>query len=273
MKPFKSTVVAIDGELIYKILEAARRQSSDIVIIPRFINSEYNGFETAGLQSRTLVVLSSFSYLRNLYSVPLWDDPSLSYIALLSKDIPPFLKIMKDNNIYDMYFIMHTYIVNGIEVSVARYLKAYKQILMKNPYDAEGEMILQTPILELIPYQDSLDRVRLIQSKFESSTIVNEIELNMKDDIEFVELWNGLSSDGSKIWVPDANKYGKELKPYVLYLAKCMFSFSKADSVVLQIRDNIIGERSDVFLVQFTVTRKKGKEYSIHKYYASGIKL
>ena len=273
MKRFQYTVDAVDGELIYKILEAARRQSSDIVIIPRFLNKDYNGFEIAGLQSRTLSVISEFGYFKDLYDKPLWDDPALSYISLYSKDIPGFLKIMKDNNIYDMYFIMHNYTVNGISISVARNLKAYQQILMKNPEDPEGDMTMQHPRLSLLPYQDSLDRVLLLKSKFDTASIINEIELNMKDDTEFVDMWNGMTSDGSKVWVPDSNKYSTNLKPYILYLAKCMFSFSKPDSVSLQIRDKIIGERSDVFIVQFTVVRKKGKEYSIHKYYVSGIKL
>ena len=249
MKRFQYTVDAVDGELMYKIFEAARRQSSDIVIIPRFLNKECNGFEIAGLQSRTLSVVSEFSYLKDLYDKPLWDDPALFYIALLSKDIPSFLKIMKDNNIYDLYFIMHNYIVNGIPISVARSLKAYQQILMKNPEDPEGDMTMQYPILPLLPYQDSLDRVLLLKSKFDSASIVNDIELNMKDDTEFVEMWNGMASDGSKVWVPNSNKYSIDLKPYILYLAKCMFSFSKPDLVALQIRDKIIGERSDVFLL------------------------
>lgn len=274
MKPFQYTVTAIDGELIYRVFEAARRQSSDIVIIPRFLNSEYNrGFEIAGLQSRTLSVISDFSYLKDLYNKPLWDDPSLSYISLFSKDIPSFLKIMKEYNIYDMYFIMHSYIVNGVSISVARKLKAYKQILMKNPEDPEGEPTMQNPIISLIPYQESLDRILLMKDKFNTSTIVNEIELNMKDDTEFVDMWNGMASDGSKVWVPDMNKYGTDLKPYILYLAKCMFSFSKLDSVSLQIRDRIPDERNDVFIVRFTVVRKKGRENSIHQYYVSGIKL
>lgn len=274
MKPFQCTVDAIDGELIYRVFEAARRQSSDIVVIPRFLNSEYNrGFEISGLQSRTLSVISEFSYLKDLYNKPLWDDPALSYISLLSKDIPSFLKIMKENNIYDMYFIMHNYIVNGISISVARMLKAYQQILMKNPEDPEGEPTMQHPILSLLPYQESLDRILLMKSKFDTASIINEVELNMKDDIEFVDMWNGMASDGSKVWVPDISKYNLNLRPYILYLAKCMFSFSKPDSVSLQIRDNIPEERSDVFIVQFTVIRKKGKEYSIHKYYTSGIKL
>ena len=266
--------ISVDTNNLYRVLKSAKKQSSDIVIIPRFLNTEYNnGWEISGIQSRTITVISEFSEFKDLYSMPLWENPSLSYIALYSKDISPYLKILQENSIDILYFVVNQYIVNRIPISIATSLESDKKILLSNPHDPKAKPIMTKPILLLIPYQEYLDKVKLMQIKFETATIVNEEEIDMKNDIEFSTTWDGLSSDGAKIWVPDINKYNDILKPYMLYLAKCMFNFSKADQVFLQIRDNIIRERNDVFMARFTVLRKKGKEISKHQYYMSGFKL
>lgn len=272
MKTYEYQKSFIDANLLYRVLENARRQSSDIVLIPRFLNKNLNnGFETSGIQARTLTVLSDYSDFVDLQQTPLWLDETLSYIALYSKDIPPYLKIINDNNLKDLYIIMHKYIVNGMPVSVARTIKGTKQIEIINPMTNKAEKTY--PILSLIPYQNILNAIRLMQYKVSSSNIINTIQIDMKDDVDFIDTWNSMSSEGSRVWVPNEEKYGSLLKPYILYLAKCMFSFSKADKVSLEIRDNIIDERLDVFIAKFTVNRKKGKHISNHQYFVSGYKL
>lgn len=270
MKPFEYKKEFVNIDLIYKVLKSVRKQTSDIVIIPRFLNNNED-FEIAGIQSRTLVVLSEFSEFKDLYSIPLWGDSSLSYIALYSKDIPGYLKVLQDNTIDTLYFNIHEYIINNIPVSIARTLTSNKMVLINIPQNPEP--ILDYPILSLLPYQDYLDKIITMKTKFNSSQIVNEEEINLKEHDGFMKTWEGLSSEGSKVWLPDINKYSNKMKPYILYLAKCMFSFSKSDQVYLQIRDNILDERTDVFIARFKVIRKKGKEISIHQYYTSGFKL
>lgn len=272
MRTYEYQKSFIDANLLYRVLENARRQSSDIVLIPRFLNKNLNnGFETSGIQARTLTVLSSFSDFIDLQQTPLWSDETLSYIALYSKDIPPYLKIIKDNDLQELIIIMHKYIVNNIPISVARIIKGPKQVEITNPITNTTEKTY--PILPLIPYQDILNIIHFMQYKVNSSTIINNIELNMKDDTEFIDIWDSMSSDGSRLWVPNEEKYGSTLKPYILYLAKCMFNFSKHDQVSLEIRDNIIDERNDVFIAKFTVNRKKGRQISNHQYFVSGYKL
>lgn len=271
MKTYQYLTEPVNWQLLYRVLESARKQSSDIVIIPRFLKSEYNGFQIAGLQSGTLTVLSEFGYIYE--DTPLWSNPALSYIALYSKDIPPYLKIIKENNIDDLYFNIHGYIVNNTPIYIARTLKSDKQVYVKNPYLPDADPELMSPLLPLLPYQEYLDRIRLMKEKYDTGEVVNRMTINMKDNEEFVEIWAGMTSDGSRIWVPDITKYGDNLKPYILYLAKVMFTFSKSDEVYLEIRDNIQNERDDVFMAQFIVTRHKGKDSSIHRYYISGLKI
>lgn len=267
------TTINVDTSKLMKVLKSAKKQSSDIVIIPRFLNIDYNGWEIAGVQSKTMTVISEFSEFKNLYSVPLWEDPALSYIALYSKDISPYIKILQENHIDMLYLVVNQYIVNRIPIYIATSLESDKKVLLSNPHDPQAKPVLSNPILLLTPYQEYLDKIKLMQHKFDNATIVTNIRLNMKEDEEFTSIWSGISSDGSKVWIPNINKYGDHLKPYLLYLAKSMFSFSKSDEVTLEIRDNIIGERSDVFIVKFIVTRHKGKEISIHQYFVSGFKL
>lgn len=273
MRAYQYVIEEVNGHILYKVLEAARRQSSDIVIIPRFVNSDYNGFQIAGLQSGTIAVISEYSSFKDIKNIPLWDSQYLYYIALYSKDIPGYLKIMKDNDLYELSFNSHRYIVNNKQISIARTLKSFQEVLVKNPYANDTKQELMNPLLPLLPYQEYLDKILLVINKYNNSEIVNRIEIDMRENEEFVETWSGLSSDGSKVWVPDIKKYGHKLKPYILYLAKCMFAFSKPDQVHLEIRDNIPNERTDVFMAKFIVTRIKGKDSSVHNYYVSGLKI
>lgn len=269
MNTFKHKKEYIDANLICRILKSARKQTSDIIIIPRLLNN--SNFEIAGIQSRTLIVLSDFSEFKDLYFTPLWEDESLSYIALYSKDIPAYIKTIQDNTLDTLYFDIHEYIVNGYPVSIARSLTSDKLVLLSVPQNEES--VLAHPTLSLLPYQEYLDKIQLMKLRFNISNIVNEEEINMKEHDGFKNVWEGLASDGAKLWLPDISTYSEILRPYILYLAKCMFSFSKADQVYLQIRDNIPNERSDMFIARFKIIRKKGKDISIHEYYTNGFKL
>lgn len=263
----------IDMNLLIPVFENARKQSSDIVIIPRFLNSIYNGFEIGGIQSQTIIVTSKYNNFVNIQNTPLWSNESLSYISMYSKDIPPYLKLIRDNNLTDFYLEIHKYMINGVYISIATKLVSSKQILMKLNNEEFAEPELVNPTILLLPYLDSLRSIKLMIYKFETSFKLTQMALNMKDDEDFIEIWNGSATEGSRAWVPNIEKYDKSLSPYILYLAKSMFTFSKSDQVNLQLSTNIIGERSDIFLAKFNVIRKKKSLVSIHDYYVSGYKL
>lgn len=268
MNNYQCTIESINMDLLLKVFENARRQSSDIVIIPRFLNANYDGFEIGGIQSQTIIVTSVYNNFSQLRNVPLWDNNTLSHISLYSKDIPIFMKIIKDNNLKDFCMEIHSYLVNGIYMSIATKIISTKKILMKTSSEEFAEPELVNPTLTLLPYMNTLNQIKLIQYKFQNSQIINKEWVDMKCDENFTDVWNNSAAEGSKAWIPD-----NSLKQFILYIAKTMFTFSKADQVSLQIANNIQGERPDMFLAKFHIMRKKGSLISNHDYYVSGFKI
>lgn len=270
---YQSIIEPIDMDLLKEIFESARRQSSDIVIIPRFLNANYNGFEIGGIQAQTLVVTSKYSNFNQLRNTPLWKNDTLSYIALYSKDIPVYLKIIKDNGLKDFYLKLSSYLVNGKIISIANEIVSTKQVLMKVSPEEFAEPEYVNPTLYLMPYMKSLDYIKEMQGKFYYSTPITKMDIDMKMDEDFLEVWSGSATEGARAWIPSIDKYDKCLQSYMLYIAKSMFTFSKSDLVTLQINKNIPNERTDIFMVKFHVTRKKGHMISDHDYYVKGFEI
>lgn len=265
----KSEPVNLD--LFKRILELAKKQTADIVIIPQ-TSSEWGRFgyhHIFGTTANTIVAFSRFQSLENVRD-PLWSEEAINAIALYYKDISPFLRAIGENGIHQLFLDYHLYTVNRGMVGVGTTLNTRVEVAVKDSRTGEDTTIV--PSLSLIPAFDSLQRYFFMDELWSlSRPVSNPIELN--DNSEFIEVWNGKASDGAKAWTPNFNKYGIELKPYILYLSKTMFAFSKNDLVTVEIRDCLPQRPANEFLCKFTVIRTARKQLSQHNYLFMGIKM
>lgn len=261
----------INTEYFLKLLELAKKQTSDIVVIPRLVKESANfGYDNIfGITANTIVAASSFVEALDPFTDPVWDDPSVDHIALYYKDISPFIRVLNLDPKMEFTMESRAYKVVDSEVGVGQVIDSNQRIPLILPDTTFGT---QPNRLSLIPPFDIVKRYFWIEKMWGyASPISNPIDLN--DDNDFIEIWNGKAADGVKMWAPDITRYGLAFKPYILYLSKTMFTFSKGDKVNVEIRNKLFNRPSNEFLCRFSVYRYNKKQHSGHNYTFLGITM
>ena len=263
---------AVDIELFKLVLEQTKKQTADIAVIPQFLHnsSTYAYFDIAGINANSIVAASSFQILESV-NQPLWQDPALFAISLYSKDISPFLRMIKDNNIRSLRIEYHVYEVNGKNVGIGTLLTTDTEIPVLDPRSGkESKVIVCIPLVPFLYHYNHIESNFLAWSV--TPAIMDPIVLN--NDEDFMNIWNGKASDGAKAWNPRIEKYPERIRPYVIYLAKTMLAFSKSDEVSLEFKDRVYGDNfQNEFFCLIRVNRVSKKQYSRHMYLFKGIKL
>jgi hypothetical protein len=259
---YKEVVEQIDLEYMRTVIERSKLQTSQIIIVPRFVSVQ----SIYGVNEKTIVVESKFQELNEQLDMgkALWQSPSLHYIAFYSKDVAPFLRLIA--SVDKLYIRYHTYIVNGIEVSIATELFSDKQVTIC----IGTENLTTFPSLLLIPYQDQLNIAIDLIAKWKLSKLLPEVQngIDLNNVEDFVTMCGGLASAGAMAVTPS-----KSLIQYTLYLSKTMFSFNKSDDIKMYIATEIPGEPYVAFMAMIDVNRVKKKLRSNHKYYILGYKM
>jgi hypothetical protein len=248
-----------------KILELAKKQTADMVLIPQCpaILSQERDWNLAGTVGGSIVSTSVYAEnaLPKQFGM-LWRDVSIPYISLLYKDINPFLKQLNETDEHEMSLLIHQYDINGYKKGVVFGLSIGK--IQQGP---DGII----PHLACFPYYQLLEQVQLVRSKWTNSLQIATLWLD--EEKQFQKVWKGKASDGARAWVPKSHTPGVNLDPYVMYLSKTMFVFSKNDHVTINIRDQIPGEYYNKFMAEFNVQRKAKGCSSNHQYTLMGFKL
>jgi hypothetical protein len=247
-----------------RILELCKKQTADIVIIPQCpgILSNERNWNIAGIVGGTIVSTSRFNDAILSRIGMLWRNVSVPYVAMLYKDINPFLKILNETDEIETTMLIHSYDINGIRHGIVFGFSVGK--LARE----DGQII---PNLRCMPYINELASIFRIRSQWDNSIPVGTLWLD--EEKNFQRIWRGKASDGAKAWIPKSHTPGVDLSPYITYLSKTMFIFSKHDSVMVDIRDQIPGEQWNKFMVEFNVKRK-GKGCTGNHYYTfMGFKL
>ena len=264
-----SMVEVLDPEKLLTILNYAKIPKTEYIIIPRIIYQKELETCILGVNNNSIINVNSYTDLnKEITPLVLWSDSSLSHIAISTNQLNPMVRAIKEevNNIGNISLYYNKYLVNGQYVSIANNISAQNPINIKN---SQGT-ISWIPQLLLSNHTDFLPLIKYMISLWENSMFV--FRTSLKDDEAFNNIWEMKSSDGTKAWIPNIEKYGEKIKNYVMYLSKIMFNVSKSDMIEIEIRNNIPNENFNRFLVKFTVIKSKGKEVlSIHEYYNMGI--
>lgn len=280
---YQEAVIEVNFNNIRLVLEEAKNLKSDIIIIPQLLFQSDIESSILGVSANSIVTFANLSNLdifRN--NCPLWNDDSLKFISLSSKEISPFLKIIYDYaeslirtqlNISDpkvktpknkilenlprsAYIRYRKYIVNGEVQSVAYRLEVYDihgDILQ----NLLGNNTLVASIINLINYDVNLFNIKRYRNLWITGINVGTIDIT--NDIRFNTIMNSKTTDGAQIWIPDEEIYGSIYKPYILYLNKAFLNISKGDSVRLSIVDFVPEVPINYFLASFEITKPKKK--------------
>lgn len=280
---YQEAVIEVNFNIIRLVLEEAKNLKSDVIIIPQLLFQSDIESSILGVSANSIVTFATLSNLDILRdNCPLWNDDSLKFISLSSKEISPFLKIIYDYsesltrtqlNISDpkvktpknkilenlprsAYIRYRKYIVNGEVQSVAYRLEVYDihgDILQ----NLLGNNTLVASIINLINYDVNLFNIKRYRNLWITGINVGTIDIT--NDIRFNTIMNSKTTDGAQIWIPDEEIYGSIYKPYILYLNKAFLNISKGDSVRLSIVDFVPEVPINYFLSSFEITKPKKK--------------
>ena len=280
---YQEAVIEVNFNNIRLVLEEAKNLKSDIIIIPQLLFQSDIESSILGVSANSIVTFANLSNLDIFRdNCPLWNDNSLKFISLSSKEISPFLKIIYDYaesltrtqlNISDpkvktpknkilenlprsAYIRYRKYIVNGEVQSVAYRLEVY-DINGNILQNLLGNNTSVASIINLINYDVNLFNIKRYRNLWMTGINVGTIDIT--NDIRFNTIMNSKTTDGAQIWIPDEEIYGSIYRPYILYLNKAFLNISKGDSVRLSIVDFVPEVPINYFLASFEITKPKKK--------------
>lgn len=280
---YQEAIIKVNFNDIRLVLEEAKNLKSDILIIPQLLFQYDISSSILGVSANSIVTFSNLSNL-DIFKEnrPLWNDDSLKFISLSSKEISPFLKIIYDytesltraqlnigdpkikipkNKILEnlprsAYIRYRKYIINGEIQSIAYRLEVY---------DIHGDILQNllgnntsvASIINLLNYDVNLFNIERYRNLWVSGINVGTIDIT--NDVRFNTIMNSKTTDGAQIWIPNEEIYGSVYKPYILYLNKAFLNISKGDSVKLSIVDFVPEVPINYFLASFEITKPKKK--------------
>ena len=280
---YQEAVIEVNFNNIRLVLEEAKNLKSDIIIIPQLLFQSDIESSILGVSANSIVTFATLSNLDIFRdNCPLWNDDSLKFISLSSKEISPFLKIIYDYsesltrtqlNISDpkiktpknkilenlprsAYIRYRKYIVNGEVQSVAYRLEVY-DINGNILQNLLGNNTSVASIINLINYDVNLFNIKRYRNLWMTGINVGTIDIT--NDVRFNTIMNSKTTDGAQIWIPDEEIYGSIYRPYILYLNKAFLNISKGDSVRLSIVDFVPEVPINYFLASFEITKPKKK--------------
>ena len=280
---YQEAVIEVNFNNLRLVLEEAKNLKSDIIIIPQLLFQSDIESSILGVSANSIVTFANLSNLDIFRdNCPLWNDDSLKFISLSSKEISPFLKIIYDYaesltrtqlNISDpkiktpknkilenlprsAYIRYRKYIVNGEVQSVAYRLEVY-DINGNILQNLLGNNTSVASIINLINYDVNLFNIKRYRNLWITGINVGTIDIT--NDVRFNTIMNSKTTDGAQIWIPDEEIYGSIYRPYILYLNKAFLNISKGDSVRLSIVDFVPEVPINYFLASFEITKPKKK--------------
>lgn len=280
---YQEAVIEVNFNIIRLVLEEVKNLKSDVIIIPQLLFQSDIESSILGVSANSIVTFATLSNLDIFRdNCPLWNDDSLKFISLSSKEISPFLKIIYDYsesltrtqlNINDpkiktpknkilenlprsAYIRYRKYIVNGEIQSVAYRLEVYDTYgdILQNLL---GNNTSVASIINLINYDVNLFNIKRYRNLWITGINVGTIDIT--NDVRFNTIMNSKTTDGAQIWIPDEEIYGSIYRPYILYLNKAFLNISKGDSVRLSIVDFVPEVPINYFLASFEITKPKKK--------------
>ena len=270
----------VDFRYLKFILEEAKNMKTDILIIPRIPFQSSIASKILGVSDNSIVCIGDFDSIRkSIYTgKPLWNEPSLQYISLWTKDISPFLKIINDKaesiareslkiknpkektpkeaivqNLPSTAIISYKkYMINNVEKSIA-----YKITVLDEKNEVMVNVLGNNSVvrsdINLIDYTFNLNNIFNYTTMVNSGQVVCR-DIDISDNKEFNEIINSKAGIGARIWYLD-----KQYIDYMIYLNKAFLNVSKGDRVYCSIIDNINNKNYNYFMVEFTIVKLKKK--------------
>lgn len=258
--------VNIDSTNLYAALEESKNLKSEITIIPAWLLQSSPDTSICGVSFNSVATIGYFEKIKDKVHV-LPRDLGLHNIAFLSKDLNPFFKSIKDNNLETNNFILglKPYDINGQPFMACHYIRTQTKHMVHNERQPHTNKVITTEQdifaqMNTIPSAEVLKYINYYSFyAYDNQCRVVLKDYNLDSDEEFQNIMNNFKASDGIFPFTFKDQDGNRNYEYLSYVNKSMLNIAKGDITTMEIKDNLINSSANRFLVKYNIYKKSKK--------------
>lgn len=258
--------VNIDSTNLYAALEESKNLKSEITIIPAWLLQSSPDTSICGVSFNSVATIGYFEKIKDKVHV-LPRDLGLYNIAFLSKDLNPFFKSIKDNNLETNNFILglKPYDINGQPFMACHYIRTQTRHIVHNERQPHTNKVITTE-QDIFAQMNTIPSAEVLKyiNYYSFYAYDNQCRVVLKDydldlDEEFQNIMNNFKASDGIFPFTFKDQDGNRNYEYLSYVNKSMLNIAKGDITTMEIKDNLINSSANRFLVKYDIYKKSKK--------------
>ena len=257
--------VNIDSTNLYAALEESKNLKSEITIIPAWLLQSSPDTSICGVSFNSVATIGYFEKIKDKVHI-LPRDLGLHNIAFLSKDLNPFFKSIKDNNLETNNFILglKPYDINGQPFMACHYIRTQTKHMVHNERQPHTNKVITTE-QDIFAQMNTIPSAEVLKyiNYYSFYANINPGRIVLKDydldsDEGFQNIMDNKASDGIFPFT-FKDQDGNRNYEYLSYVNKSMLNIAKGDITTMEIKDNLRNCSANRFLVKYNIYKKSKK--------------
>ena len=258
--------VNIDSTNLYAALEESKNLKSEISIIPAWLLQSSPDTSICGVSFNSVATIGYFEKIKDKVHI-LPRDLGLHNIAFLSKDLNPFFKSIKDNNLETNNFILglKPYDINGQPFMACHYIRTQTKHMVHNERQPHTNKVITTE-QDIFAQMNTIPSAEVLKyiNYYSFYAYDNQCRVVLKDydldsDEEFQNIMNNFKASDGIFPFTFKDQDGNRNYEYLSYVNKSMLNIAKGDITTMEIKDNLINSSANRFLVKYDIYKKSKK--------------
>lgn len=258
--------VNIDSTNLYAALEESKNLKSEITIIPAWLLQSSPDTSICGVSFNSVATIGYFEKIKDKVHI-LPKDLGLHNIAFLSKDLNPFFKSIKDNNLETNNFILglKPYDINGQPFMACHYIRTQTKHMVHNERQPHTNKVITTE-QDIFAQMNTIPSAEVLKyiNYYSFYAYDNQCRIVLKDydldsDEEFQNIMNNFKASDGIFPFTFKDQDGNRNYEYLSYVNKSMLNIAKGDITTMEIKDNLINSSANRFLVKYDIYKKSKK--------------
>jgi hypothetical protein len=258
--------VNIDSTNLYAALEESKNLKSEITIIPAWLLQSSPDTSICGVSFNSVATIGYFEKIKDKVHI-LPRDLGLHNIAFLSKDLNPFFKSIKDNNLETNNFILglKPYDINGQPFMACHYIRTQTKHMVHNERQPHTNKVITTE-QDIFAQMNTIPSAEVLKyiNYYSFYAYDNQCRVVLKDydldsDEEFQNIMNNFKASDGIFPFTFKDQDGNRNYEYLSYINKSMLNIAKGDITTMEIKDNLINSSANRFLVKYDIYKKSKK--------------
>lgn len=258
--------VNIDSANLYAALEESKNLKSEITIIPAWLLQSSPDTSICGVSFNSVATIGYFEKIKDKVHI-LPRDLGLHNIAFLSKDLNPFFKSIKDNNLETNNFILglKPYDINGQPFMACHYIRTQTKHMVHNERQPHTNKVITTE-QDIFAQMNTIPSAEVLKyiNYYSFYAYDNQCRVVLKDydldsDEEFQNIMNNFKASDGIFPFTFKDQDGNRNYEYLSYVNKSMLNIAKGDITTMEIKDNLINSSANRFLVKYDIYKKSKK--------------